>query len=108
MISFLIYLDTIALGAQAFIGLGFLVSSIWEREKRASYFAALQFTGMLLALIIFILFAQSGYFNTGSGTALLVLGTILSAGVLYFLIRRTEPNPKALQGARGQVVGDAK
>jgi reductive dehalogenase len=108
MISLLTYIDTLALGAQAFIGLGFLVSSIWEREKSATCFAAIQFAGMLLALIIFIMIAQGGFFRTGVGGALLVLGTLVSAGAIYFFMRKTEPNPKALKGARGHVVGDAK
>ena len=108
MTTFLICLAVLALSAQAFIGLGFLVSSIREREKRASFFAALQFAGMLLALAVFILIAKSGFFRTSGGGFLLIAGTLLSAVAVYFLIRRTEPDQKALQGAKGHIVGKIK
>lgn len=108
MIDLMASLGIVALTVQAFIGLSFLVTSIWENEKRASFFAAVQFALMLLVLFVFVAFTRSPFFNSTGGHILLVTGSILAAGVAYFFIRRTAPNEKALQGARGLVVGNVK
>lgn len=46
MINILIFIAALALVTQAFIGLAFFVSCIWEKEKRATVFAGLQFLGV--------------------------------------------------------------
>lgn len=108
MIQLLTYVVGFALAAQAFIGLGYLVSSIWEKEKRASWFGALQFVGMLMVLLIYIMLASSGYFTTPRGAALLIVISTLAAGAAYFFMRRTSPNERALKGAQGHVVSGVK
>lgn len=108
MVSFLVFVDAIALLGQAIIGLGFFVYSIWEKEKRASLFAGIQFACMFLLFVVFLLIARSGYFHSGKGATLLVVASLVSAFVLYFLTRRTRPNKRAFQGAKGYVVDDVE
>jgi hypothetical protein len=54
MIHLLSLLVTIALGAQAAVGLSYLISSIAEKEKRASIFGGIQLIGMLGLLALFV------------------------------------------------------
>ena len=84
MIRLLTLVDGLALAAQAFVGLAYLVSSLWEKEKRASLFAALQFVGMLLVFILFVSMALSGYFQTWFGGTLLISGTLGAAAGGFF------------------------
>jgi reductive dehalogenase len=108
MISILIVVGSAALAAQALIGLSFFISCIWENEKRASVFAGLQFLGMLALLLLFVVLASYGFFHTGFGLFLLILGYGASGVAAFFLLRRTEPNPMALQGTRGRIQGEVK
>jgi hypothetical protein len=45
MTNLLGYLVILGLAAQTVIGLAFLISSIWEKEERASKFGGIQFLG---------------------------------------------------------------
>ena len=108
MIRLLTLADGLALAAQAFVGLAYLLSSLWEKEKRASLFAALQFVGMLLVFILFVSMALSGYFQTWFGGTLLISGTLGAAAGGFFLVRRTGFNAKALQGPDGYVSGSVE
>ena len=47
MLDFLSLVVTLGLLVQAAIGLSYVISSIWEKERRATLFAAVQFIGML-------------------------------------------------------------
>jgi reductive dehalogenase len=104
----LVAVDVLALAGQAVIGLGFLVYSILEKEKRASFYAALQFICMALLLSVFVLVAATGFFYSGAGLVLLVLGSLAGGGILFFLVRRTSANERALRGSSGYVVGDVQ
>ena len=42
----LIFLGVLGLAVQALIGLSFFISSVWEKERRATIFAAVQFVGI--------------------------------------------------------------
>ena len=46
MVTLLVVIMGVALVLQAIVGLTYLISSIWEHEKRAGVFAALQFAGL--------------------------------------------------------------
>ena len=59
MINLLGYIVILGLTVQAFIGLAFFISSIWEKEERASIFGGIQFLGMLGILILFIYWQAS-------------------------------------------------
>ena len=55
---------------QAFIGLSFFVSSIWEKERRASIFGGLQLLFMLAILsLIFLLYPLGPILFFGRPTA---------------------------------------
>lgn len=98
----------VSLIGQAFIALAFFISSIWEKEKRATLFAGLQLLVMAGLVIVFFLLITSGFFETGIGGSILISAFILGTLTLVLLIRKTATNPKALQGTKGLIVGDVK
>lgn len=108
MLGVFIILGAVALTVQAVIGLGFLASSIWEREKRATGFAWLQFIGMALLLSIYLYLTADGFFETGIGRALLAAGYVVSALAFFFFLRKTAVNKAALRGTKGAIVGRVK
>jgi reductive dehalogenase len=105
ILRILIFLGVLGLVAQAIIGLAFLISSIWERERRATVFAALQLAGMTAILIVFLFLAGHGFFQTSFGMVLLAAGCTLSILAAIYMMRRTAPNRRALRGTSGYVVG---
>ena len=54
IVDIFIGIVTVVLIIQSCIGLSFFISCIWEKEKRASLFAGLQFLGMLAFLLFFL------------------------------------------------------
>jgi hypothetical protein len=108
MVDFLSSLVLIGLIGQAAVGLGYLISSIWEQEKRASFFGAVQFLGMAGALILFIYGWASGFLATAFGIGVVICLLVGGVAVAVLLIRKTPANPKALEGAKGLITGDVK
>ncbi len=108
MVDFLSSLVLIGLIGQAAIGLSYLISSIREQEKRASFFAGLQFLGMAGALILFVYWWASGFLATGSGVGMVICLLAGGIAVAVLLIRKTPANQKALEGAKGLITGDVK
>jgi Pyruvate/2-oxoacid:ferredoxin oxidoreductase delta subunit len=108
MVTILIIVASLALAVQAAIGLSFFISCIWENEKRAGILAGLQFLGMLALLVLFLVLAFYGFFHTGPGLFLMILGYVASGAAAFFLLRRTGPNPMALQGTKGRIQGEVK
>ncbi|MBW1775376.1 MAG: hypothetical protein JRJ82_21225, partial [Deltaproteobacteria bacterium] len=45
-LNMLVLIGALGLAVQAYIGLAFFISSIWEKERRATFFGLLQFLGM--------------------------------------------------------------
>ena len=105
MITVLIFIGGIGLAVQAFIGLCFWVSCIWEKEKRAAVFAAFQFFLMAALLVLFLLLAGAGFFYTAFGTLILILGYIAAGAGAYFLTARIGKNPRAVEGTAGLKTG---
>jgi reductive dehalogenase len=105
MTEILPIIAALLLASQTFIELSYFVSCIWEREKRASFFAGLQLTGMLLMLALFFYLWSIGLFQTVLGSALLGAALIAAGLSMFLLARRSPPNPKALKGAKGLIVG---
>jgi reductive dehalogenase len=106
-VNVLLFMAAVGLIVQAFIGLSFFISSVWEKERRASVFAAVQFAGMAVLLIIFLLLIGLGFFHTSAGMLLLVAGYIMVILAAIFVMRRTAPNRRALRGTPGYIVGKA-
>ena len=105
VVAVLLVIGAVGLVVQALIGLSFLVSCIWEKERRATVFAGLQFLGMCALLILYLLLIWIGFFRSTLGLALLIAGYLLTLSGAVVLLRRTAPNPKALQGSKGLIVG---
>jgi reductive dehalogenase len=106
VVNALLFVGAVALSVQAFIGLSFFISCIWEKEPRASIYAILQFLGMTGVLVVFLYLAWIQFFGKGVGLLILVTGyvcAILSASVL---LARIGANPNALKGAKGLIVGE--
>jgi reductive dehalogenase len=108
VVTVLLVIGAVGLVVQALIGLSFFVSCIWEKEQRASIFAGLQFLGMCALLLVYLLLIWIGFFRSTLGLALLIAGYLLTLSGAVVLLRRTAPNPKALQGSKGLIVGEVK
>jgi hypothetical protein len=108
MIDLLAYIVILGLTAQAFIGLAYLISSIWEKEERASIFGGIQFLGMLGALILFIFWLASGFFVSGIGLFVLISSFIVAILTVFFCVRQTPVNQRALEGTKGLIVGEVE
>ncbi len=108
LVTVLLAVGALGLAVQALIGLSFFVSCIWEKERRASVFAGLQFLGMCALLVIYLLLIWNGFFRTTLGLAILIAGYVLDVSGAILLLRRTAPNPRALQGSKGLIVGEVK
>jgi reductive dehalogenase len=93
------------LAFQTFIALSYFISCLWERERRASLFAGLQFSGTVLVLMLFLYLTSIDLFQTAYGSALLAAALIGAALLFFYLARRSPPNPKALEGTKGHLVG---
>ena len=93
IVNILLVIGVVGLLVQAFIGLAFFISCIWEKEPRATVFAGLQFVGMMALLVLFFLLIGIGFFKTWIGIALLIAGYVVSMTAAYLLLRKTEPNP---------------
>jgi reductive dehalogenase len=105
IVNVLLFMAAVGLIVQAFIGFSFFVSSVWEKERRATVFAAVQFAGMAALLIIFFLLVKRGFFQTSLGVVLLIAGCIMVILAAIFMLRRTAPNRRALRGTLGFIVG---
>jgi len=108
MVNILSLLVALGLFAQAVVGLSYLISSIWEKEKRASIFAAVQFVGMAGLLILFAYWWQTGLLATSPGIGILIFFLIGGVAIGVLLMRKTQANPKALGGTKGLIVGEVK
>jgi reductive dehalogenase len=108
MIDVLIIVMGVVFIAQALLGLHFFVSSVLEREKRASVFSGVQFFGMFALLIFYYTLYRIGFFQTTLGAVLLVLAVILGIFAAVALFIKTTPNKKSLEGTRGVIVGSVK
>jgi len=108
MISILTFIGALGLAAQALVGLSFFISCIRERERRATFFALVQFLGMTGVLVIYLLVGRAGFFHTPAGVVVLIAGYVVTGAGAWFLLVRTAPNPKALQGTKGAATGEVR
>jgi reductive dehalogenase len=108
MVDFLSYFVLVGLISQAVVGLSYLISSVLEKEKSASFFGGLQFLGMAGALILFIYWWTSGFLATASGIGIMICLLIGGIAAAIMLIRKTPANQKAQEGTQGLITGDVK
>ena len=102
----LFWIAAVAAILQAIIGFSYFVSSIWEKERRASIFGGLQFLLMLIPVIMLFYIYSTGFFHTTPGIILLILGLMIGVGAVLALVLPLGVNPKALEGSRGLIVGE--
>ena len=97
----------IALGliGQAVIGLAFLISCIWEDEKRASVYAGFQLAGMSGLVVLFFYLVMIGFFDTDFGFGVLLVSVVMGGGAIYLFVLKLDLNPKALRGTEAYIVG---
>lgn len=106
MKSILFWLVAIAGMVQTFIGFSFFVSSIWEKERRASIFGGLQLIVMLAVLGLLFYLYNTGFFYTGSGGMVLVLALLFGGFAVAALVVGLGTNTKALDGTKGLTFGE--
>lgn len=108
IIDFFVYLLAVVLIAQALLGLAFLVSCIWEKEKRASVFAVLQLVGMVVPVMVLFVLHAMRFFETSIGMLMLAVAYVGGGlGCLLFGLRIGK-NSRALKGASGLIFGEVK
>ncbi len=104
MVTILVIIFAVGLILSAFISLSFLISSVWENEKRASIFGGLQFFGMLFSVILFFVLNSLHFFDTGFGAVMLAFLVLLELSLIFIFYRKSDPNIKALEGTKGLIV----
>jgi len=107
-VTVLTIIGAVGLLVQALIGLSYFISCIWEKEKRAMVFAFLQFLGMSALFIFYLYLLRIGFFDTNIGLGILIVGYVVVLLAVFLLVRRTEPNQKALKGTKGLIAGEVK
>lgn len=103
----LFYIEAITLTILGLFTLTFILSSIWERERRAVFIGSLIFIYILGIEILLIALNKAGYFQSTLGLVILLVGLALPVGFLLLLIRIGR-NQRALEGAKGYIVGEVK
>lgn len=73
MINVMVWIGGIGLAFQAFIGLSFFMSCIWEKEGRATTFALAQLISMTAVLAAFLMLATGKFSHTAFGTIVLII-----------------------------------
>ena len=108
MVGFLVSILTLVLAVLALVAAAFFVSSIWEQEKRAAVFGALQLAPLLALIAIVLYLYTRGFFNTSPGTQILIGGTLLVILTTVLVVLKTPANPRALAGTQGFIAREVK
>jgi len=108
MVDILIFILGLALCVQAVIGLTYFISSIWEKEVRASVLGGIQFLVMLGLVVLFLYLNSIQFFDTAIGAIILVLAFIVGVVASILLFTRIGANPRALEGTKALITADAK
>ncbi len=88
--------------------LGFLVTSLREKEQRAASMAGAT-AGLLVVMELCIYYLYTlGFFFHPAGMLVLVSGGMVAGAGIYFFCCRTGPNQRALKGVEGHVAGQAQ
>ena len=108
MAGFFVSIMAIALIFLNVVGLAFWISSIWEKEKRATFFGGLQCLGMLALLVSFFILNAMRFFHSAAGLVILTAALLCGAAVIFLFVRKTAPNGKTLRGTQGLITGEVK
>jgi len=103
----LIFIEALFLAALGLFTLAFVISSIWEREKRAALIGGVTFLILLGGEIGLFALRAVGFFESTPGFLILLVGLVIPVAVLLLLIRIGR-NQRALQGTKGYIIGEVK
>jgi reductive dehalogenase len=107
MVSAVILIVALSLAVLAFVTFAFIISSIWEKEKRAALIGGVAFLILLGGEIGLFALRAVGFFQSTLGFLLLLVGLVIPIVALLLSIRIGR-NPRALQGTKGYIIGEAK
>ena len=107
MVPALIFIEACFLAFLALFTFAFVISSMWEKEKRAAIIGGVTFSVLLGGEIGLFALKTVGFFQSTPGFLILLVGLVIPVGALLLLIR-TGQNPRALQGTKGYIVGEVK
>jgi hypothetical protein len=105
-VDVLVLVEALFLLAVALLTSSFVISSVWERERRAALIGGVVLLVLVGGGISLLALRAAGFFQSTPGTLILLAGLVISLAVLL-LFFPTGRNPKAQQGAAGYVVGKA-
>ncbi len=108
MVKFLVIILEAAFVLITLLALSFLISSIWEKEKRASLYAGILFAITLILFTAFLILNRIHFFDAGIGFWILILGLISIPVLTLLLLLPVGGNPDALKGTQGLIIGDIK
>lgn len=107
MVPALIFLEALVLAVLALFTLAFVISSVWEQERRAASMGGVTFSVLLGGEIGLFALRTVGFFESTPGFLILLVGLVIPVTALLLLVR-TGRNPRALQGTKGYIVGEVK
>ncbi len=109
MADIFVWVAVAAFTTGTLLTLSMVVSSIWERERRAALYSAAMLALSLVPIAAILVLDRRGFFAAGLGLSLLVGG--LFVGLVVFLgtfIVKIGRNPRAARGTAGYVVGNVE
>jgi reductive dehalogenase len=108
MINFLLISQAVLVFGIVLFTVGFLITSLKEKEQRAALMAgAISGLLVLIELAIYYLYTLGLFFHS-AGMLVLVSGWMVTGAAIYFLCCRSGSNRRALKGVNGYVVGKAQ
>ena len=90
----------------AFVGLSFFVSCIWEKERRAALFGGIQFLAMVAVLYLIFHLYNARFFDTTPGGVVLALVYLFGGLAVASLVIPLGRNTKAKKGTKGLISSD--
>lgn len=109
MAGVLVWTAVAALSVGTLLTLSMVVSSIWEKERRAARFSMVVLALSLIPIAAILVLDRRGFFATDLGFFLLAGG--LATSVVVFLglfVVRIGRNPRAARGTDGFIVGNVE
>ncbi len=104
----LFYANLVAVAAGTLFTLSFVVSCLYEKERRAAVVSGLISCGLIGVLVALHLLDSAGFLHTRGGAFLLAAGLVLVVVGALFVTRRTRTNVKALRGSTDYIEGEVK
>lgn len=107
MVDVMILVESVALALLSLVTLAFVVSSAWEREKRAALIGGLALCILLVSELGLLILNTVGFFDSTLGFLTLLAALLIPVGMVVVLIP-TGRNAKALLGTSALIVADVE